>query len=253
MCTDSFKDSIYTAMFRFWGPSLRLIAKRTFSTTTIRLDPILPRILPLQQSTITESHVDEWLSAVRHLRNKNEPRNETEAYLDQVAKPEQFLKNTFEPTADQIAQLELVANRPVPIKDEPVIQNLTNLIMRHGKKAKAQRIVLRALYIVQLKTRKDPVAVLTETLDKLGPLFRTKTVITGNAKNQMIPVPLNERQRNRYAITWILAGAETKRSPNMLVRLADEILSAYEGKSSGYEKKAQMHKAAMQQRAYIKL
>lgn len=229
------------------------VAVRTFASGIPRYKSILPRILPLETDSISDKTIDEWLDAVRHLRMNHEPRNETEAYLDQLAKPEPFLKHTFEPSAEQIAQLEALTNRPIPIKEDPLVQNLTNLIMRHGKKVKAQKIVLRALYIVYLKIRKDPVSILAETLDKLAPVVTTKTIITGHAKNQTVPVPLNQRQRYRFAILWILSGTETKKSKNMLVRLADEIISAYEGKSSGYEKKALMHKAAMQQRAYIKL
>lgn len=218
-----------------------------------RFKSLLPRVLPLDTPSITETEVDEWISAVRHLRGHHDPRNKTEAYLEQLTQPARHLEPLFKPSAEQLEQLDLFAGRPIPIKDEPIVQNLTNLIMRHGLKARAQKIVLRALYIVYLKTRIDPVTVLAETLDKLAPIVTTKTVITGFAKNQSVPVPLNQRQRNRLAITWILAGAQNKRSPNMLVRLAEEIISAYEGKLSGYDKKAQMHKAAMQQRAYIKL
>ena len=136
---------------------------------------------------------------------------------------------------------------------DPTVDNLTNLIMRHGKKAKAQKVVSRALYIVQLKLRKDPIEVLRETLDKLGPLVNTKTMSTGVAKKRVVPIPLNEKQRNRFAIKWILEASNSRKSNDFSVRLAEEIINAYQGKSSGYDKKAQMHKQATQQRAYINL
>ncbi|ABN65229.1 predicted protein [Scheffersomyces stipitis CBS 6054] len=208
----------------------------------------------MNKDSITESDVDEWLSAVKNLKNgKSMAETEQEVYLSQLAHPEPFLEDKFEPTEEQLAEVAAYAGKGVPLKSDPTVDNLINLIMRHGKKATAQRTVSRALYIIQLKTRKDPVETLKETLDKLGPLVTTRVVQTGTAKNKVVPVPLNQRQRNRFAITWILDGCKKKKSPDLAVRLAEEIIAAYEGKSSGYDRKAQMHKLAMQQRAYITL
>ena len=211
-------------------------------------------IFPVEKDSITEENVDEWLHAVQSLKSgKLNIETEAEVYLNQLTKPEQFLEEKFEPTEEQLMELEQFKNSEIPLKSDPIVDNLTNLIMRHGKKTKAQKIVTRALYIVYLKTRKDPLEILYETLDKLGPVVTTMVEKTGFAKNRIVPIPLNKRQRNRYAITWILQGAKNKKSPDMAVRLAEEIISAYEGKSSGYDKMSQMHKTAMQQRAYIKL
>ncbi|KAM9886090.1 hypothetical protein OXX69_013867, partial [Metschnikowia pulcherrima] len=78
------------------------------------------------------------------------------------------------PTKEQLAEVEKYSNKAVPLPNDPVIENFTNLIMRDGKKERAQIKLSKALYMVYLKTRRDPVEVLYETLDKLGPLFQLK-------------------------------------------------------------------------------
>lgn len=212
------------------------------------------KVFPLEKDTITEKDVDEWLSAVKTLKNgKAAPETEAEVYLSQLLQPEEFLKEEFVPSEEQLAEVEKYSNKSVPLPNDPVIENFTNLIMRDGKKERAQIKFSRALYMVYLKTRRDPVEVLYETLDKLGPLFQLKVKKTGTAKNRMVPFPLNRRQRNRYAILWILEGAEKKKSLDFSVRLAEEIIGAYEGKSLGYDKKLQLHKNAITNRAYIEL
>ena len=232
-------------------PMVPFVRFNSASTSKISLTA---QVYPIEKEAIGEKEVDEWLSAIKDLkRGKIAVESETEVYLNQLANPEPFLSEKFEPSEEQLAQLDAFADKKIPLKSDPLVDNLTNLIMRHGKKSQARKVVSRALYIIYLKTRSDPVEILRETLDKLGPLVITKTVLTGYAKNMVVPFPLNERQRNRYAINWILDGSKNKKSPNMSVRLAEEIISAYEGKSSGYDKKAQMHKLAMQQRAYIQL
>jgi small subunit ribosomal protein S7 len=225
-----------------------------FNSTKTENFSLTSKVYPLDKDSISEQHVDEWLQALQTLRlGKKVLETETEIYLNQLTKPELFLKEKFEPSEQQIAETQVYANKSIPLKYDPIIEYFTNLIMKHGKKSLAQKIMTRALYIVYLKTRQDPITILYETLDKMGPLVRTNIQKTGTAKARIVPQPLTQRQRNRYAITWILQGTKNKKSADMSVRLAEEIISVYEGKSSGYDKMSQMHKLAMQNRAFIKL
>lgn len=225
-----------------------------FNSTAPKQISVTAQVYPLEKDSITEADVDEWLAALETLKSgKQAPETETELYINQLAEPEQFLEEKFEPSEEQLAQVAQYANKSVPLPDDPVIENFTNLIMRDGKKARARKQLSRALYIVYLKTRQDPVKLLYETLDKLGPLFHTKVQKTGTAKSRTVPFPLDRRQRNRYAILWILEGSKKKKSLDFSVRLAEEIFSAWEGKSSGYDKKTQLHKSAIAHRAYIQL
>ncbi|KAI3403590.2 hypothetical protein KGF56_003635 [Candida oxycetoniae] len=215
---------------------------------------LFSQIYPIDRESISEEDLDKWVDAVKQLRQgKKVHETSEEVYLGQLVQPEPYVTKVFEPTLEQIEETYAYADKRIPLKQDPTVQNLVNLIMRHGKKTVAQKNVSRAFYIVQLKLRKDPIQVLKETLDKLGPLVKTKTVSTGVAKRKIVPVPLNERQRNRYAINWILEASKNRKSNDFAVRLAEELINAYEGKSTGYEKKAQMHKLATQQRAYISL
>lgn len=206
------------------------------------------------QSTIKNSSQDEdtesWLNAVKELK----ARYQSEGVPDfESPHMQQLVQEKFEPNSEQLAKFESLQGKPIPQKIDSVVQHCTNMIMKDGKKAKAERIMARALYIVRLQLREDPVEVLKKTLDQLGPLMELKTYKTRVAKNLTVPVPLNERQRNRRAFLWIIEGSEKRRSKDFAVRLGEEIISAYEGKSSGYDKRLQMHKAAMLHRAYIKL
>lgn len=235
-------------------PAARLCRFNSSVAHSSRAASLTAQVLPLEKETITEEDVDEWLSAVQTLQQGNKaPETETEVYLSHLANPEPFLKEEFVPSDEQLAELAKYSGKELPLQTDPVVENFTNLIMRDGKKARAHRQLSKALYIVYLKTREDPVKILYETLDKLGPLFHTKMQKTGTAKSRTVPFPLNRRQRNRYAILWILEGSKRKKSLDFSVRLAEEIISAWEGKSSGYDKKMQLHKNAIAHRAYIQL
>lgn len=227
------------------------VALRFNSTQNIGVTAL---VFPPDKTSISESDVDEWLNAVQKLKTgKVVPETEAELYIHQLVEPLQFLEEKFEPTEEQLAQVEKYAGKAVPLPNDPIIENVTNLIMRAGRKSQARSLLSKALYIVYLKTRQDPVKILHETLDKLAPLLNTQVQMTGFAKSKVVPYPLTKRKRIRFAVKWILEGAEKKKSPDFSVRLAEEIISAYEGKSSGYDKKALMHKNAIAQRAYVQL
>lgn len=214
-----------------------------------------PLGLPRFQSTspkksIEDEDTESWLAAVRELK----ARYQGEGVPDfEAPHMQQLAQDKFEPSEAQLTKYESLKGKPIPSKTDPVVQHCTNMIMKDGKKAKAQRLMARALYIVRLQLREDPVVVLKKTLDQMGPLMELKTFKTRVAKNLTVPVPLNERQRNRRAFQWIVDGSEKRRSKDFAVRLGEELISAFEGKSSGYEKRLQMHKAAMLHRAYIRL
>lgn len=260
---------------QLYAPISRICAPRginytkTFASTFIRQNSstsstaqasqdisLAAQVYPIDQEAITEEDVDSWLQAVHELKTgKTNAETKQEIYLQQLVNPEPFLKEEtqFVPTQEQLAEVASFESIKVPLLSDPLVDNMVNLIMRHGKKSSARKVVNRALYIVYLKTRKDPLEVLYETIDKLAPLTDTKTQKTGTAKNKTVPYPLTTRQRNKYAIVWILEGARNKKSPTLSVRLAEEILSAYDGKSAGFAKKAQMHKLAVSQRATVRI
>ncbi|KAF3988715.1 hypothetical protein FT663_03220 [Candidozyma haemuli var. vulneris] len=240
-------------------PQIASVQSLRFNSSGVQKDTketpasLTAQIFRSDKEKITEDDLDEWLSAVRVLKEgEQKPETETELYIQEFLKPEQFLRDTFEPTEAQLAEVEQFKSSPVPLKAEPLVEHFVNVLMKNGKKSKARTIFSRALYLVGLRTGLDPLKVLYDALERLGPLFNTRTVRTGFAKNITLPVALNKRQRNRYAIDWILEGTNNKKSSAMSVRLAEEIINAYEGRSSGYDKKARMHKDATTQRAYLK-
>jgi small subunit ribosomal protein S7 len=159
----------------------------------------------------------------------------------------------FVPSAEQIAQFERTADLPIPSKRDETLAYLVKLTMRHGRKERTQKYVSRALHLVYLKIRTDPLPVLKEVLDKMAPIARMKRWSDGGARAELVPVPLTERQRFRTAWSWILESSRKRPSKDFAVRLSEEIMSAINGKSPGYDKKATIHKTAVVNRSYISL
>lgn len=216
---------------------------------------------PQESDEFSDEKIDEWLEAIKSLRAE---------FSEQEFLPETSLappgqtridiigdvmaaNKKFEPTQQQIEEWERLKDVPIPQRKDPILQHATNMIMRHGKKQRAERTLSRALYLVFCQTRQDPVEVLKKALDDLAPLMMVRTFNTGVAKAAVIPVPLNQRQRNRIAWKWIVEGSEKRASSDFAVRLGEELISVYKGNSSGYDKRDQIHKTAIAHRSYIRL
>ncbi|OBT38740.1 hypothetical protein VE00_10682 [Pseudogymnoascus sp. WSF 3629] len=161
---------------------------------------------------------------------------------------------------------------------DPIVSQVTNLLMQHGKLSRAQR---HMSYILnQLRTAPPPVPsqarplvpgspppielplnpinYLAVAIDSIAPLMRIRQQkgAAGGGMSLPIPVPMSLRQRRRTAIMWILDTVLKKKSrgsgPTMFAqRFADEIISVVEGKSGVWDKRAMVHKAATSARVNL--
>lgn len=163
-------------------------------------------------------------------------------------------------------------------REDPLVEQLTNLMMRHGKKATAQRnmsVILNTLRTspapTYSETRKllggappasylplNPIAYLTLAVDSVAPLMRLRTQrgAAGGGAALQIPTPLGLRQRRRTAFTWILDAATKRQNrgsgrDNFAMRVAQEIAAVVEGRSGAWEKRNALHRLATASRTNV--
>lgn len=106
----------------------------------------------------------------------------------------------------------------------------------------------------------NPVLYLTLAIDSVAPLFRIRSQrgAAGGGVALQIPVPLGRRQRRRIAIQWILKAAANKKQTgsgrgSYAQRVASELISVVEGKSSVWERRGAVHKLGVSVRANVVL
>ncbi|KAH8668152.1 ribosomal protein S7 domain-containing protein [Tricladium varicosporioides] len=177
-----------------------------------------------------------------------------------------------------IPELPLPPNANLHHRYDPVVEQVTNLLMRHGKLSVAQRNM--AYILNHLRTAPpptpnparpllpgapppsqlplNPIGYLTLAIDSIAPLLRIRSQkgAAGGGNALQIPVPLGLRQRRRTAIQWILDASSKKRSRGsgkgqFAQRVADEIISVVEGKSNVWERRQIVHKTGTSSRANV--
>ncbi|KAH8725032.1 ribosomal protein S7 domain-containing protein [Phaeosphaeriaceae sp. PMI808] len=163
---------------------------------------------------------------------------------------------------------------------DPVVEQVTNLVMRHGKKSVAQSnmsLILQHLRTSPIPTINparpllpgapppshlplNPILYLTLAIDSVAPLMRIRSQrgAAGGGVALQIPVPLGQRQRRRASIQWILAAASKRRNVgsgkgSFAQRIAQEMIAVVEGRSAIWERRNAIHKQGVAARANIVL
>ncbi|OMH84550.1 37S ribosomal protein S7, mitochondrial [Zancudomyces culisetae] len=138
----------------------------------------------------------------------------------------------------------------VLLREDPLLSQIVNTIMRDGKKLRAQRQVSDALLQIKKETNSDPYRVLFDAVEMASPLMATASSKKGT-KNILIPKPLNLRQRRRFAILWILEEAKKRKVRKLHLRLSAEVLAIVNGTSNVLQRKLSLHKTVLANRAQL--
>lgn len=141
------------------------------------------------------------------------------------------------------------SNVTVVPKDE-VVSQLVNTLMRDGKKARAQRLISDSMKHLSKKisAETDPYTVLLEAIETASPLLKLSSTKKGS-KVVHVPTALRDRQRRRRAIVWMLDASKKRGEKSFEERFAAEVYDVSQGTSSVLQKKQQVHKQALANRA----
>ncbi|KAF1845241.1 30S ribosomal protein-like protein S7 [Cucurbitaria berberidis CBS 394.84] len=180
----------------------------------------------------------------------------------------------------QMPTLPLPKDGHVKHRYDPVVEQVTNLLMRHGEKSVAQRNMalilqhLRTSPIPTINPQKpllpgapppshlplNPILYLTLAIDSVAPVMRIRSQrgAAGGGVALQIPVPLGQRQRRRAAVQWIMGAASKRRNMgsgkgSFAQRIAQELIAVVQGTSSIWERRNAIHKLGVAARANIVL
>ncbi|KAK2049274.1 ribosomal protein S7 [Colletotrichum somersetense] len=177
-----------------------------------------------------------------------------------------------------LPKLPLPPHSHLKSRYHPVLDQMTNLMMRDGKKAQAQRNMAMLLNFLRTSPPPiinprypllpgapppahlplNPVLYLTLAIDSVAPLVKIRRIPggAGGGRPLEMPSPLAVRQRRRAAFQWILDAVDKKPSKGsgrtqFAHRMAEEIIAVVEGRSSVWEKRLALHKLGTATRANL--
>jgi len=138
---------------------------------------------------------------------------------------------------------------PDPVYQNPLVTQLINKILLHGKKSNAERIVYKALEQISERTANDPVITLKKAVENARPLLEVKSRRVGGASYQ-VPIEVRPTRGTTLALRWLVNFTRQRREHTMSERLVAEIMDAANGQGSSVKRREDLHKMAEANRAF---
>jgi small subunit ribosomal protein S7 len=131
-----------------------------------------------------------------------------------------------------------------------LLSKFINCLMNDGKKSVATRVVYDALD--QIKKRMpdvDPIQVFTDAVNNVKPSLEVRSRRVGGA-NYQVPMQVKPKRAESLAIRWILAAIRAKAGRPTYLRLAEELMAAYQRQGEAMSKREQTIKMAEANKAF---
>nr|YP_010903934.1 ribosomal protein S7 [Hypnea musciformis]WCH56985.1 ribosomal protein S7 [Hypnea musciformis] len=138
---------------------------------------------------------------------------------------------------------------PDPIYQSKLISMLTVRILKNGKKGLAQKIIYKALDIVEEKTSNNPLEVLEQAIRNSTPLVEVKARRVGGSTYQ-VPMEVRAYRGTNLALRWLTKFSNTRSGKNMSIKLANEIIDAYKDIGNTIRKREETHRMAEANKAF---
>ncbi|MBF0442196.1 MAG: 30S ribosomal protein S7 [Oligoflexales bacterium] len=137
---------------------------------------------------------------------------------------------------------------PDPMFKDVVVTKFMNCMMKHGKKAAAEKAFYGALEIIE-KQGQDPIEVFRKALDNTRPILEVKSRRVGGS-NYQVPVEVKADRRQALAIRWLIEFARKRSGKGMRERLAGEFVDAANNRGGAIKRREDVHKMAEANKAF---
>lgn len=129
------------------------------------------------------------------------------------------------------------------------VQSFINRVMKGGKKSVATGLVYDAFDIIEERTKKNPLEIFEQAINKVSPLMEVKPRRVGGATYQ-VPMEVPPYRQFALATRWILASAKDRSGRSFSERLAHELMDAANNAGSSIRKREETHRMAEANRAF---
>lgn len=156
---------------------------------------------------------------------------------------------------------------PDPKHHSELLAKFINVLMVSGKKSVAEKIIYGALSVMEERVKKmkktddesgesgsssgsaTVLRYFEDALNNVRPSVEVRSRRVGGATYQ-VPVEVRNDRSIALGMRWIVQAARTRGEKGMMLRLAGELLDAYDSKGSAVKKREDTHKMAKANQAF---
>jgi small subunit ribosomal protein S7 len=140
--------------------------------------------------------------------------------------------------------------RPDPRFNSKLASKFINCVMHDGKKSVAQKIFYDAMDLVHKRLpNENPIDVFNRAVENVKPMIEVRSKRVGGATYQ-VPMQVNKTRQQTLSIRWLLMAAREKKGRPMAIKLADEIMAAFNREGAAVTRRENVHRMADANKAF---
>ena len=140
--------------------------------------------------------------------------------------------------------------KPDPVHNSEVASKFINCLMWDGKKSIAQKVFYDALDEIKKRVPdQEPIDVFTQAVENVKPQIEVRSKRVGGASYQ-VPMQVNRARQQSLAIRWMLIAIRDKKGRPTHMKLADELVAAFNREGASMTKRENTHRMAEANKAF---
>lgn len=140
--------------------------------------------------------------------------------------------------------------RPDPRFASKLASKFINCLMHDGKKSVAQKVFYDATDLIARRLpNENPIDVFARAIENVKPVIEVRSKRVGGATYQ-VPMQVNKVRQQTLSVRWILMAAREKKGRPMHVKLADELIAAYNRDGAAITRRENVHRMADANKAF---
>ena len=140
--------------------------------------------------------------------------------------------------------------KPDPKFDSILASKFINCLMWDGKKTTAQAVFYNALDEIKRRVPEaESIGVFTTAVENVKPHIEVRSKRVGGASYQ-VPMQVSRSRQQSLAIRWLLTAIRDKKGRPTHLRLADELVAAYNREGAAMTKRENTHRMAEANKAF---
>lgn len=125
-----------------------------------------------------------------------------------------------------------------------------NCLMLDGKKTVAQKVFYDALEELGKRNPEiEPIEMFEGAIENVKPYIEVRSKRVGGASYQ-VPMQVNRARQQSLAIRWLLTAIRDKKGRPTHLKLADELMAAYNKEGVAYTRRENTHRMADANKAF---
>ena len=137
-----------------------------------------------------------------------------------------------------------------PVYDSLLASKFINCMMWDGKKTVAQKIFYDCLGEIKKRVpERESIDVFTDAIENVKPQIEVRSKRVGGASYQ-VPMQVNRARQQSLAFRWILNAVRDKKGRPTHLKLADELVTAFNKEGAAMTKRENTHRMAEANKAF---